>query len=70
LTVNPVVERLVANGVPVVAALALGVTEQLVGVAPNAVANVTATEVAALIDHAPARTGDSWVMYATVPFAS
>lgn len=54
-TVNPVVARLVANGCPVVAVLAEGVTEQLVGVEAIAVEKVTATEVADDTLHAPAR---------------
>ena len=57
LTVNPVVARLVANGCPVAAVLADGVTEQFDGVTPIAVEKVTATDVAELIDHVPARTG-------------
>jgi hypothetical protein len=54
-TVNPVVAKLVANGWPVVAVLAEGVTEQLIGVVAIAVGNVIATEVADEMLHVPAR---------------
>ena len=55
LMVNPVVARLVAKGVPAVAALAEGVSEQLVGVTGIGVAKVTATEVADEMLHVPER---------------
>ncbi len=63
LTVKPVVASAVANGCPVVAVLADGVTVQFVGEVPIAFANVTATDVVALILHVPARIGmpDSFV---------
>ena len=56
-TVNPVVRGDVGNGCPVAAELAEGGTEQLVGAALIGVANITAADVAAEIDHVPARTG-------------
>lgn len=55
--VNPVVLKAVTKGVPVDAALAKGVNEQLEGVADIGVENVTGCVVEEVIVTPPARTG-------------